>query len=200
VSAIDWSALSALVSVVLIDLTLAGDNAIVVGLAVSGLPKELRRRAMWFGIAAATALRIALSVVALQMLAVIGLTLAGGLILLWVVWKLYRDWRAGELDGTTKKSAHAVTLSTAIFRLVLADVSMSLDNVLAVAGAARNHLWVMVGGLVLSVALMGAASSILIRLMARYRWIVAVGLLVIAVVAARMIYEGSAEVWTRFGR
>lgn len=195
-SVVDWSALAALGSVVLIDLTLAGDNAIVVGLAVSGLPRELRRRAMWLGIAAATILRIALSVVALQLLAVIGLTLAGGLLLLWVVWKLYRDWRAGEL-ATPSAPVHTVKLSTAIFRLVAADVSMSLDNVLAVAGAARNHLWVLVAGLVLSVALMGLASTVLIRLMARYRWIVAVGLLIIAVVAARMIYDGGSEVWAR---
>ena len=200
VSALDWSALSALASVILIDLTLAGDNAIVVGLAVSGLPKELRRRAMWVGIAAATAMRIGLSFVALQLLAVIGLTLAGGLILAWVAWKLYRDWSSGVMDGAPRPHIHAVTLRTAIVRLVLADVSMSLDNVLAVAGAARHHIWVLVAGLVLSVALMGAASSILIRLMARYRWIVAVGLLVIVAVAARMIYEGSAEVWLRLDR
>lgn len=193
----DWSALTALVSVVLIDLTLAGDNAIVVGLAVSGLPRELRRRAMVLGIAAATLLRIALSAVALQLLAVIGLSLAGGFLLLWVVWKLYRDWRAGDLTPSDRKAAHAPKLSAAIYRLVIADVSMSLDNVLAVAGAARHHFWVLVAGLVLSVALMGIASSVLIRLMARYRWIVAVGLMVIAVVALRMIYEGGAEVWTR---
>lgn len=193
---VDWSALGTLVSVVLIDLTLAGDNAIVVGLAVAGLPRELRRRALWLGIAAATALRIALSVVALQLLALIGLTLAGGLLLLWVAWKLYRDWRAGESGARAARPA-AVTLRTAIFRLVVADVSMSLDNVLAVAGAARQHVWVLVVGLVLSVALMGAASTVLARLMARYRWIVALGLLIVAGVAVRMIYDGGAEVWTR---
>ncbi|HEY7992205.1 MAG TPA: YjbE family putative metal transport protein [Stellaceae bacterium] len=194
---IDWGALGALASVVLIDLTLAGDNAIVVGIAVSGLPKELRRRAMWLGIATATLLRIVLSAVALQLLALIGLTLAGGLLLLWVVWKLYRDWRAGTMANHAAPR-HGMSLSTAIFRLVAADVSMSLDNVLAVAGAARHHFWVLVVGLVLSVALMGAASTVLIRLMARYRWIVAVGLLIVAVVAVRMIYEGSAEIWHRY--
>ncbi|HEY5209969.1 MAG TPA: YjbE family putative metal transport protein [Stellaceae bacterium] len=194
--AIDWPALAALASVVLIDLTLAGDNAIVVGLAVAGLPRDVRRRAMWLGIGVATLLRIALSAVAVQLLAVLGLTLAGGILLLWVVWKLYRDWRAGD-SVPAAAPAKSISLSAAIFRLVAADVSMSLDNVLAVAGAARDHFWVLVVGLILSVALMGLASTILIRLMARYRWIVAVGLLIIAVVALRMIYEGGAEVWTR---
>jgi YjbE family integral membrane protein len=198
VSGVDWSALGALASVVLIDLTLAGDNAIVVGLAVSRLPRELRRRAMLLGIGAATLLRIALSVVAVQLLAVIGLTLAGGLLLLWVVWKLYRDWRAGAV-AVPAGPTRAVTLSTAIVRLVVADVSMSLDNVLAVAGAARNHVWVLVGGLILSVALMGVASSLLIPLMARFRWIAALGLVIIAAVAARMIYDGGGEVWHRLG-
>ena len=196
---LDWSALEALASVVLIDLTLAGDNAIVVGLAVSRLPRALRRRAMWLGIAAATVLRIALSAVALRLLAVVGLTLAGGFLLLWVVWKLYREWRVGEAE-TQAARAPAATLPAAIFRLAVADLSMSLDNVLAVTGAARGHFWVLVGGLVLSVALMGAASSVLIRLMARYRWIVALGLLIVAAVALRMIYEVGAEVWTRIGR
>lgn len=197
-SLFDWGALTALASVVLIDLTLAGDNAIVIGVAVSNLPRELRRRALVLGIAAATLLRIALSVVALRLLAVIGLTLAGGLLLLWVVWKLYRDWRAGEA-AHHPAAAQIVTLPTAILRLVIADISMSLDNVLAVAGAARNHMIILVLGLLLSVALMGLASTILVRLMASQRWIVPLGLIVVAAVALRMIYDGSAEVWTRLG-
>jgi YjbE family integral membrane protein len=192
---VDADAAAALVSVVLIDLTLAGDNAIVVGLAVSGLPAALRRRAMWLGIGAATLLRTGLSAIALQLLAVVGLTLAGGLLLLWVVWKLYREWRT-RAEATHVASASGVTLPKAVFRLVVADASMSLDNVLAVAGAARAHFWVLVAGLVLSVALMGLASSVLIRLMARFRWIAMVGLVIIAAVAGRMIFEGSAEVWT----
>jgi YjbE family integral membrane protein len=198
VSFVDWGALTALCSVVLIDLALAGDNAIVVGVAVSNLPRELRRRALILGIAAATLLRIALSAVALRLLAVIGLTLAGGLLLLWVVWKLYRDWRAGEA-AHQPATPHAVTLSTAIFRLVVADVSMSLDNVLAVAGAARGHFAILVVGLLLSVALMGLASTILVRLMERQRWIVPLGLVVVAAVALRMICDGGAEVWARLG-
>ncbi|HEX4112538.1 MAG TPA: YjbE family putative metal transport protein, partial [Stellaceae bacterium] len=150
-SGLDWSALAALASVVLIDLTLAGDNAIMVGLAVSGLPPALRRRAMWLGIAAAAILRIALSAIALRLLAVLGLTLAGGFLLLWVVWKLYRDWRAG-VHTPIDAPPRAMGLATAIFRLVAADISMSLDNVLAVAGAARDHFWILVIGLILSVA------------------------------------------------
>jgi len=192
---LDWGALTALGSVVMIDLALSGDNAIVVGLAVAGLPAALRRRAMWLGIAVATLLRVVLATIALRLLAVLGLTLAGGVLLLWVVWRLYRDWRTGPPE--TSAASKSMSLTTAIFRLVLADVSMSLENVLAVAGAARSHFWIMVAGLVLSVALMGLASSLLIRLMARHRWIVLVGLLIIAVVALRMIYDGGAEVWTR---
>jgi YjbE family integral membrane protein len=198
VSVIHWGALAALLSVVLIDLALAGDNAIVVGVAVSNLPRELRRRALILGIAAATLLRIALSAIALRLLAVIGLTLAGGLLLLWVVWKLYRDWRAGEAAHHPATS-RAVTLSTAIFRLVVADISMSLDNVLAVAGAARGHFVILVIGLLLSVALMGLASTILVRLMERQRWIVPLGLVVVAAVALRMIYDGGAQVWAGLG-
>lgn len=198
VSAIDWGALTALLSVVLIDLTLAGDNAIMVGVAVSNLPSHLRGRALILGIAVATVLRIALSAVAVRLLAVIGLTLAGGLLLAWVVWKLYREWRAGEAVPRGKATA-SVTLATAIFRLALADLSMSLDNVLAVAGASRGHFAILVIGLLLSVALMGLASTILVRLMASQRWIVPLGLAVVAVVALRMIYDGSAEVWVRLG-
>lgn len=191
---IDWGALWALTSVVLIDLTLAADNAVVVGLAAASLPPELRRQAMWIGIGVATLLRIALSAVAVELLAILGLTLAGGILLLWVAWKLYREWRAGEAAVAISGVPPRPTMITAITRLVIADVSMSLDNVLAVAGAARHHFWVLVAGLALSVALMGLTSSLLIRLMARYRWIVAVGLAIIAFVALRMIYEGSAEV------
>ncbi|MGH6988991.1 MAG: YjbE family putative metal transport protein [Stellaceae bacterium] len=177
----------------LIDLTLAADNAVVVGLAAASLPPGLRRRAIWIGIAVAALLRIALSLVALELLAIIGLTLAGGILLLWVVWKLYREWRAGEVATTA--AAPTGSLVRAIFHIVIADVSMSLDNVLAVAGAAREHVWVLVVGLVLSVALMGAASSVLVRLLARHRWIVAIGLAIIAFVAVRMIYGGGAEIW-----
>jgi len=195
---LDADAVAAFLSVVIIDLTLAGDNAIVVGLAVSGLPAALRRRALWLGIGAAALLRTGLSLIALRLLAVVGLTLAGGLVLLWVAWRLYREWRIRD-DATSVAQAAGVTLPRAVFRLVVADISMSLDNVLAVAGAARQHFLVLVAGLALSVGLMGLASSVLIRLMARFRWIELVGLLLIAAVAGRMIYEGGVEVWTQLG-
>jgi YjbE family integral membrane protein len=152
---------------------------------------------MWIGIGVATLLRLALSAIAMSLLAVLGLTLAGGILLLWVAWKLYREWRQRENAGAAAVAPASQTLFRAITRLVIADVSMSLDNVLAVAGAAREHVWVLVAGLALSVALMGLASSILVRLMARHRWIIAIGLAVIAFVALRMIYEGSADVWRR---
>jgi YjbE family integral membrane protein len=194
---IDWNALGAMASVVLIDLTLAGDNAVVVGIAAARLPQELRDRAIWIGIAVATLLRIALAAVAMSLLAVLGLTLAGGILLLWVAWKLYREWRADDAAAAHAAAPARRSLLRAIGRIVVADVSMSLDNVLAVAGAARQHVWVLVVGLVLSVALMGAASTLLVRLMARHRWIVAIGLAVIAFVALRMIYDGSEEVWRR---
>jgi YjbE family integral membrane protein len=183
----------ALVSVMLIDLVLAGDNAIVVGLAAAGLPPERRRSVIFWGVAAATALRIAFASLALQLLEIIGLTLAGGILLLGVVWKLYRELHGkgqrSKAVGTSAKSA-----GQAILQIVIADVSMSLDNVLAVAGAARDHFPVLVAGLVLSVALMGIASHFVARLLARNPWIAWVGLLLIASVALRMIYLGSVEV------
>jgi YjbE family integral membrane protein len=186
-------ALWALVSVMLIDLVLAGDNAIVVGLAAAGLPPERRRSVIVWGVAAATALRIAFASLALQLLEIIGLTLAGGILLLGVAWKLY-----GELHGKGRRGksvgVSAKTAGQAILQIVIADVSMSLDNVLAVAGAARDHFPVLVAGLVLSVALMGIASHFVARLLARYPWLAWVGLLLIASVALRMIYQGSVEV------
>lgn len=193
----EWGALGAFFSVVIIDIVLAGDNAIVVGMAAAHLEKRKRRRAIFWGIVVATVLRIGLAVIAVDLLAIVGLTLAGGFLLLWVAWKLYRD-----LAGRSHKSAHGKkpppdSFHHALVRIVLADVSMSLDNVLAVAGTARNHIWVLVGGLTLSVALMGVASEITGRLIARYRWIAWIGLAIVTAVALRMIYEGSTEVATR---
>ncbi len=187
-------ALSALASVVIIDLVLAGDNAIVVGLAAAGLPPVLRRRVIVWGIGAATALRIAFAALAVELLAIIGLTLAGGILLLWVAWKLYRELRAARAAPEHAGSAPPrKSFAQAFLQIVLADASMSLDNVLAVAGTARDNLVVLVAGLLLSVALMGVASHFIARLLGRQPWISWLGLGIIAVVALRMIYDGSLE-------
>jgi YjbE family integral membrane protein len=200
-----WSELAALASVIAIDLVLAGDNAIVVGMAAAGLPREQRRRAVLIGIAAAAGLRIVFAIFATQLLDVIGLLLAGGILLLWVSWKLWREIqaesrrrRAAE-EQDNEAEAFVVptqekTLRQAIIQIMIADVSMSLDNVLAVAGAARDHLVVMIIGLTLSVALMGVAATFIAGLLKRYHWIAYVGLVVIAYVALRMIYEGGEQI------
>jgi YjbE family integral membrane protein len=196
--------LGTLLSVVIIDVVLAGDNAIVVGMAAAGLPVERRRRVIVLGIAAATILRILFAYFAVQLLAVIGLTLAGGVLLLWVSWKMYREIREThtnkrpELGGAECSGArltkHRTTQTEAMTRIVLADVSMSLDNVLAVAGIARDHFWLLAFGLVLSVALMGVASTCIARLLDRFFWISWVGLGIITFVALRMIWDGSNEI------
>ncbi|MBE7211508.1 MAG: YjbE family putative metal transport protein [Gluconacetobacter diazotrophicus] len=195
-------ALLDLLQVLLIDITLAGDNAVVVGLAVLGLPPRERRFAITFGIAAAAIIRIALATVALKLLAVIGLTLAGGLLLLWVCWKMFREIRhqaaTAAADGASVP-AEPGQLRRAIWRIVIADLSMSLDNVLAVAGAAKNHLWVLITGLAVSVVLMGAAATLLARLLERYRWISWIGLLVVLAVAVELIWKGSHQVLSHAG-
>ena len=186
------SDLIAILQVLLIDITLAGDNAVVVGLAVAGLPAAQKQRALWGGVLAAAVIRIALSAVAIRLLAVVGLTLAGGLLLLWVCWKMYRELRAApeEEGGSVVRK----TIGQAIRQILIADLSMSLDNVLAVAGAARSNLWIMAGGLALSVLLMGAAANLLARLLVRFRWIAWVGLAVVVYVACEMIYSGWGQV------
>ncbi len=188
------SDLLALLQVVLIDITLAGDNAVVVGMAVAGLPARHRARAIWAGIGAATVIRVALSAVAVSLLRIIGLTLAGGVLLLWVCWKMFRELRShhGEAGGGARRK----TLWQAIRQIMIADLSMSLDNVLAVAGAARDHLWVMVGGLGLSVVLMAVAANLLAKLLDRQRWIAWIGLAVVVYVAGEMIVHGWREVAT----
>jgi YjbE family integral membrane protein len=197
--------LGTLLSVVIIDVVLAGDNAIVVGMAAAGLPAERRRRLIVLGIAAATVLRIFFAYFTVQLLAVIGLTLAGGVLLLWVCWKMYREIREtqtndqAELGGRAECSGarlpmRRTTPTEAMTRIVIADVSMSLDNVLAVAGIARDHFWLLAFGLVLSVALMGVASTCIARLLDRFFWISWVGLGIITFVALRMIWDGSNEI------
>ncbi len=195
-------ALTALLQVVLIDLVLAGDNAVVIGLAAAGLPAEQRRRAIIVGIVVATALRIVFAGVATQLLQVIGLLLAGGVLLLWVCWKMWRELReqtahASELafshGGGGTAPASRKTFGQAAMQIVAADVSMSLDNVLAVAGAAREHPYILAFGLLLSVALMGVAADLLGRVLQKQRWIAYVGLAIIVYVAIEMIYRGSLE-------
>jgi YjbE family integral membrane protein len=198
-------ALKALAQVIMIDLVLAGDNAIVIGLAAAGLPKAQRARAILVGIIAATLLRIGFAAITTQLLEIVGLLLAGGILLLWVCWKMWRELRAGrdqqELDaidalgeGETPDGKPRKTFAQAAWQIVIADVSMSLDNVLAVAGAAREHPIVLVIGLVLSVALMGIAASLIARLLHNHRWIAYVGFAVILYVACEMIYRGVVEV------
>ncbi|MCK1585944.1 TerC family protein [Bradyrhizobium sp. 169] len=199
---ITTEALTALLQVVLIDLVLAGDNAVVIGLAAAGLPADQRRRAIVVGIIAATALRIVFAGVATQLLQVIGLLLAGGVLLLWVCWKMWRELReqsahANELafshGGSSAAPASRKTFRQAAVQIVAADVSMSLDNVLAVAGAAREHPYILAFGLLLSVALMGVAADLLGRVLQKQRWIGYVGLAIIVYVAFEMIYRGSLE-------
>ena len=196
---IDASQLGALLSVVVIDVVLAGDNAIVVGMAASSLPAEQRRRVIILGIAAATVLRIVFAYFTARLLAIIGLTLAGGVLLLWVSWKMYRELRQTDSARQQGAAGGACTIppksaKRALIQIVLADISMSLDNVLAVAGTARDHFWVLAFGLLLSVALMGVASTFIARLLERHFWISWVGLGIITFVALRMIWEGSTEV------
>jgi YjbE family integral membrane protein len=202
---------AALLQVIAIDLVLAGDNAIVIGLAAAGLPKEQRGKAILVGIIAATVLRIFFATITVQLLAITGLLLAGGILLLWVCWKMWRELRAGHedldlqaqealaeadlnADGTVAGGAKRKTFRQAATQIVIADVSMSLDNVLAVAGAAREHPTVLVIGLVLSIALMGIAASFIARLLNKHRWIAFVGLAIILYVALDMIWRGFHEV------
>ena len=195
--------LTAFLQVVMIDLVLAGDNAIVIGLAAAGLAKEQRNKAILIGIGAATALRIVFAGLTTQLLQIVGLLLAGGILLLWVCWKMWRELRSTHAQDETigkvlegaEFSAPRKTFAEAAWQIVIADVSMSLDNVLAVAGAAREHPIVLVFGLVLSIALMGVAASFIARLLQRHRWIAYVGLAVILYVALEMVYRGWLEVY-----
>lgn len=202
---------TALLQVIGIDLVLAGDNAVVIGLAAAGLPKEQRNRAILIGIIAATILRIGFALITTTLLGITGLLLAGGILLLWVCWKMYRELREGHgemdeaamealadsdlnADGTVASGAPKKTLRQAALQIIIADVSMSLDNVLAVAGAAHDHPTVLIIGLVLSIALMGLAATYVARLLSKHRWIAWVGLVLILYVALQMIYVGYLDV------
>jgi YjbE family integral membrane protein len=192
------SQLTALVSVVLIDIVLAGDNAVVVGTAAAGLPPRQQRKVIMIGAGLALLARVAFALVATQLLAIIGLLLAGGLLLLWVAWKIWRDLRSGHgSEAHTEASLAAQapkTMGSAIMQVAVADISMSLDNVLAVAGAARDHPYIMIFGLLLSIALMAVAAQMIARMIDRHRWVAYVGLVIVLFVAFRMIYDGGLEV------
>jgi YjbE family integral membrane protein len=192
----------------MIDLVLAGDNAIVIGLAAAGLPEGQRRKAILVGILAATVLRIGFASITVQLLQIIGLLLAGGVLLLWVCWKMWRELQSqrhhqptfqnlssARTMDTPVAAAKQKTLGQAIWQITIADVSMSLDNVLAVAGAAREHPMILIFGLALSIALMGLAASFIARLLEKHRWIAYVGLVIILYVALDMCYRGALEVW-----
>jgi YjbE family integral membrane protein len=199
--------IAALIQVILIDIAMAGDNAIVIGLAATRVPKPDRRKVIFGGLVAAVVLRLVLAMLTATILERIGLMFAGGILLLWVAWRLYRDIHHGHDD---KIGAHAIAnvngpdghcaptpthdVRKAIVQIAIADVSMSLDNVLAVAGAAMNHVWVLVVGLTLSIALMGFAASMVARLLQRHPWISYAGLTIVVYVALRMIYFGSLEI------
>ena len=197
--------------VIMIDLVLAGDNAIVIGLAAAGLPKSQRAKAILIGILAATILRIIFAVFTSQLLQILGLLLVGGILLLWVCWKMWRELRDTshkaediaieavseediDSDGVIAKSRNGKTFAQAAWQIIIADVSMSLDNVLAVAGAADGNLEILVIGLILSIAFMGLAASFIARLLNKHRWIAYVGLAIILYVATKMIYDGTIEV------
>ncbi|KTT75266.1 TerC family protein [Sphingomonas endophytica] len=191
----DPAALAAFGSVLMIDLVLAGDNAIVVGALAAGLPAEQRRKVILIGIGAALVLRILFALIVTWLMGIVGLIFAGGLLLLWVSWKFWREIRSGghserEADDGSGAVKPVRSFAAAAWAVAVADVSMSLDNVLAVAGAAREHPGILVIGLLLSVALMGLAANFIARIIDRYRWIAYVGLAVILFVALRMIYEG----------
>jgi YjbE family integral membrane protein len=200
--------IAALLQVILIDIVLAGDNAVVIGLAAALVPKPQRRRVIFWGLAAAVILRMTLAMVTATLLAVIGLTFAGGILLLWVSWRLYREIKRSHEDAlgatTIADMRHGIIppslpsptpdVRRAILQIAIADLSMSLDNVLAVAGAAMNHVWVLTIGLLLSVALIGFAASMIANLLQRHPWISYAGLIIIFYVALRMIYFGAIQI------
>ena len=202
------AAFAAFFQVLMIDLVLAGDNAIVVGALAAGLPAEQRRKVIVIGVLAALVLRLGFALIVTQLLQVIGLILVGGLLLLWVAWRMWRDlhhegesWGSEEIVGDEHSGLRpAKSFVGAAWAVAIADVSMSLDNVLAVAGAAREHPGILIVGLIFAVGLMGVAANIIARYIERYRWIAWIGLAVILYVAVRMIYEGWVDPDVGMGR
>jgi YjbE family integral membrane protein len=211
---------TALGQVLLMDLVLAGDNAVAVGLAAAALPQEQRKRAILIGLAAAVVMRIGFALITVQLLALVGLLLAGGLLLLWVCWKMWRELREqathdqaeaekelelalsiehGSGPSPEELGVKRKTFGAALLQIMIADLTMSLDNVLAVAGAAHEHPWIMVFGLILSIALMGVAATFIAKVLHRYRWIGYIGLVVVLYVALHMIWDGARQVVVRTG-
>jgi YjbE family integral membrane protein len=201
----DPAALSAYFEVVMINLILSGDNVIVIGMAAAGLVSELRGKAIAVGIAAAAIIRIVFAIVAAKLLIITGIALAGGLLLLWICWTMLKELMAAEEDeagvGGGDGTAHLKPklFRQAIGQIIFADLSMSLDNVLAVAGAAKDNMNALVFGLVLSVVLMGIASSLVAKLLNRFKWIGWIGVAIIVYVAIDMIWNGSVDLWRLYG-
>lgn len=188
--------------VVFIDIVMAGDNAVAVGLAAAGLPVDKRRQAIVYGLIGATIMRIGFVLITVQLFQIVGLLLAGGLLLLWVCWKMWRELRHAEAEAeadSAKPRRAPKTLLAATLLILGADVSMSLDNVLAVTGAAEDHIWVLAFGLLFSIAAMGFAANLIASLLHRHRWIGYAGLLVVVLVAFKMIWEGGINVWEDAG-
>lgn len=214
------SQLTALGQVIMMDLVLAGDNAVAVGLAAAALPQEQRKKAILIGLIAAVVLRIGFALITVQLLAIVGLLLAGGLLLLWVCWKMWRELQEQKTHNQAEAEAELElalsiehgkgpspeelglkrkSFGAALLQIMIADITMSLDNVLAVAGAAHEHPWIMVFGLVLSIGLMGVAATYIAKLLHRFRWIGYLGLVVVLYVALHMIWDGYRSVIVRTG-
>ena len=191
-----WGPGLAFLQVVFIDIVMAGDNAVAVGIAAAGLPADKRKKAILYGLIGAIITRIGFVLITVQLLKVVGLLLAGGLLLMWVCFKMWHEMNLPpEHDHPDAPPVRKRSLASAVIQILVADVSMSLDNVLAVTGAADNHVWVLAFGLLFSIAAMGVAANLIANVLHRFRWIGYIGVLVVFVVACRMIYEGGEEIW-----
>lgn len=195
--------LIALSQIIIIDFVLAGDNAIVVGMAASRVHPSMRAKVIMWGVGGAVVLRILFATVATHLLTIVGLTLAGGILLLWVCWKMYREitlaapahaFAGAAADGGIPPAVQTMTFGAALMQIIVADVSMSLDNVLAVAGAAKGEIWVLAVGLTVAVGFMALLSAYIAKLLARYHWITWIGLAIVLYVAAEMIWTGTHQV------
>lgn len=195
--------MTAFFQIIVIDIVMSGDNAIIIGMAAAGLPPELRKKAIFWGIIGATVLRILFAVIVVQLLSIIGIKMVGGLLLLWVCWRMWQEIRAGATVEEMERQADEKgaeespkTLRTAMINIIVADATMSLDNVLAVAGAARDHMEMLIFGLVLSIALMAVTANFIARLLEKHIWLGYLGLLIIAYVAVDMIISGGGEIFS----